>query len=202
MTPVPIQPMRVTPGLTVSDMSRFIALVGALAQDAFEDLLRSGCPRCRHSQLRFRAFQAATFGTLQGDVVSAPKWSYADDDLPPRVFRVDCLGCKAVLFERDDCPACRVPRALQRALDAQNGIPVPPACPRCGYETLTVTAELRMHVESLHGHASRRRVESEPHDPGFHVTEARCEDCEDVVARVDPTRCILCGRSSLMKALR
>jgi hypothetical protein len=181
-------------------MTRFILRVPALAQDSFAALL-AGCPRCRHPQLRFRAFEPAQFDTLQGDVVSAPKWSFDEDSLPARTFRVDCLGCRAVLFERDDCPACRVPRALGRALEAQNGLPIPPACPRCGVETLTFTAELRMHVESLHGHLSRRRVESEPHEPGFHVTEIRCPDCDDVVARVDG-RCILCGRSSLLKALR
>src|SRR3954469_21921058 len=110
ITPVPIQPMRVSEGLTVSDMSRFISLVATLAQDAFDVLLRQGCPRCRHPQLRFRAFQPAAFDTLQGDVVSAPRWTFAAHDLAPRVFRVVCLGCKAVLFERDDCPGCRVPR--------------------------------------------------------------------------------------------
>src|SRR5690349_5924997 len=113
MTPVPMKPMRVSPGLTMSDMSRFISLVAGLAQDTFDGLMRQGCPRCRHPQLRFRAFQKATFETLQGDVVSAPRWAFTDDELVPRVFRVDCLGCKAVLFERDDCPGCRVPRALQ-----------------------------------------------------------------------------------------
>jgi hypothetical protein len=95
-----------------------------------------------------------------------------------------------------------VPRTLSRALEGRNGIATPPACPRCGYETLTLRAEVRMYVESLHGHLSRKKIESEPHDPGFHVLEARCQDCDDVVAAADGTRCVACGRSSLLKALR
>jgi hypothetical protein len=183
-------------------MRRFIPLVAALAQDAFDALLAQGCPHCRSTQLRFRLFHRAVFETLQGDVVSAPRWHLEAHELAGRVFRVDCFDCKQVLFERDDCPLCRVPHTLQRALEGRNGIAPPKECPRCGYDTLKISAEVRMYVESLHGHLSRKKAESEPHDPGFHVLEVRCEDCDDVVAAAGDGKCGVCGRSSLLKALR
>jgi len=183
-------------------MRRFIPLVAALAQDAFDRLLAEGCAGCRSTQLRFRLLHTAAYETLQGDVVSAPRWHLSDEEIAPRVFRVDCVGCKKILFERDDCPLCRVPHTLQRALDGRNGLASPPACPRCDHQTLTIRAEVRMYLESLHGRISRKKAEAEPHDPGFHILAVRCEDCDDTVAEADPTRCVACGRSSLLKALR
>jgi Zn finger protein HypA/HybF involved in hydrogenase expression len=183
-------------------MRRFIPLVPTLAQDSFDRLLAEGCPQCRSTQLRFRAFHTAAFETLQGDVVSAPRWQTTDEELVGRIFRVDCFECKAQLFERDDCPLCRAPRTLTRALEGRNGLTPPPACPRCGHETLTLRAEVKMYVESLHGRLSRKKADAEPHDAGFHVLDLRCGDCDDVVAAADGSRCALCGRSSLLKALR
>ena len=54
----------------------------------------------------------------------------------------------------------------------------------------------------LHGRLSRRKADAEPHDPGFHVTQAECRDCEAVVAQVGDARCVACGRSTLMKRMR
>ena len=176
--------------------------MAALAQDAFATLLGQGCSHCRSTRLRFRALGTAWFETLEGDVVSPAKWALDDEELLARIFRVDCVDCKATLFERDDCPLCRGPRSLQRALAAQHGLAAPKQCPRCGYETLRIKVELRMYVESLHGHLSRRRVESEAHEPGFHIVEARCADCDEAVLSVGDSRCAACGRSSLLKALR
>src|SRR5262249_7352039 len=158
----------------------------ALAQDAFVRLLAEGCPHCRSTQLRFRAFQTASFETFQGDVVSPPRWQLSEDEQVARIFRVDCHGCKAHLFERDDRPLCRLPHTLTRALEGRTGIESPPGCPRCSYDQLTIRAEVRMYAESLHGHLSRKKAESEPHDPGFHIVDASCSDCEATVAAAPP----------------
>lgn len=162
-------------------------------------LVKAGCPACKQSQLRLRALQRATLRVMDGEPVSSLKWQ--DEPLEPRVYRVECVACGQVVLERDLCPLCQARGALPRVLKRQNGIPVPRACPRCALEELDLTVEVRMHIETLHGHLSRRRADAEPHEPAFHVVEARCPDCEEVVAAVGDARCAACGRSALLRRL-
>jgi len=158
----------------------------------------TGCPACGPRRLRVRAVQTATYDTLDGDPVSAPRWEYAS--LAARVFRVDCLDCHAVVWSSDACPGCAAAGRLEKALVERHGLPVPKACPQCGLPTLVAKAEVRMHHEVLHAHWSRRVADAAPDDDGgFHVIEVRCKDCDEVVAAVGDARCALCGRSSLLR---
>jgi len=176
--------------------------VPAPDEPLYQSLLAGGCPHCGRNYLKLRAFASASLSVMEGEPVSSLKWTLDNHGLRERVFRIDCAECKAVLFERGDCPLCQAAGGLARALAAQHGLAPPHACPRCGLTELTLTVEVRMHADTLLGAFSRRKAESEPHDPGFHVVEARCRDCEAVVAAVGDARCALCGRSSLMKKLR
>ena len=144
-----------------------------------------------------RAFGTARITTLDGEPVSSAVFSYEPETLHERAYRVECGECGAVLFERAECPRCGGGGGLQRALGRQHGPGRLAACPRCEHPELKVTAEARMHAVFIEGRPSRRVVDSEPHEPGFHVSAIDCPSCEATVARAGDD-CVLCGRSSLL----
>ncbi|HUS66700.1 MAG TPA: hypothetical protein VMZ28_19320 [Kofleriaceae bacterium] len=174
----------------------------ALDEPSYRALIATGCPQCKRNYLKLRALATATISVMEGEPVSSLKWQLENEALRERVYRIDCAECKAILFERDECPLCQARGGLSRVLSAQHGLAPPKACPRCGLSELKLTVELRMHADTLLGAHSRRKADAEPHDPGFHVIQAECRDCEDVVAAVGDGRCAACGRSSLLKRLR
>jgi hypothetical protein len=175
--------------------------VPALDEQSYATLFAAGCPHCKRNYLKLRAIQTATLSVMDGEPVSSLKWQFENEALRERIYRVDCAECKAVLFERTDCPLCGAAGGLPRALAGQHGLATPRSCPRCGLIELELTVELRMHADTLLGAHSRRKADSEPHDPGFHIISARCRDCDDTVIAVGDARCAICGRSSLMKKM-
>jgi hypothetical protein len=158
-----------------------------------------GCEHCGRSYLKIRAVATGRIDVLGGDPVSPMSWSY--QSLEDRVYKIECSECNHVLFERDDCPACQGNGGLQRALEAQHGLPALLACPRCEYEELTLTVEARMRVETILGRISRRVCEAESHEGGFHIIEAFCKSCEESVAKSGDAKCALCGRSRLLRRI-
>src|SRR5262249_38520676 len=131
---------------------------------------------------------------LEGEPVSAVTWM---DE--PRIYRVECAECKAIAWEHNDCPLCGAPGRLAQALDGRNGMVAPSQCPRCDYGELTLTVELRLRLETVLGRVSRKVAQAEAHEGGFHVVEARCRSCEQVVAAAGDAKCVVCGRSSLLR---
>ena len=173
--------------------------MAALGKQAFDELCARGCGACGRNYLKVRALAGARVDVMEGDAVSALQWTYAPEALAERVYRVECAECGALLFERDDCPLCQSASQLARALGAQNGIVPPRQCAHCGYAELTLTVEARLRVETILGRVSRRVAEAEPHEPGFHVVEARCRSCEQPTAAAGDARCVMCGRSRLLR---
>jgi hypothetical protein len=158
-----------------------------------------GCDRCSRSYLKIRGLVTGRIETFGGDPVSPMTWIYAS--LEDRVYKVECSECAAVLFERDDCPGCRGKGGLQRALEGQHGLSPLKACPRCQFEELTLTVEARMRVETILGRISRRVCEAESHEGGFHVVEAFCKSCDATVAQSGDAKCVMCGRSRLLRRI-
>jgi hypothetical protein len=173
--------------------------VPALEKQAFDQMIAAGCA-CGRKDLKVKALATGRLDTLGGDPVSPVIWTY--ETLHDRVYRIECAECAAALFSRDDCPLCQAKGGLGRALEAQNGLQPLAKCPRCEYEELTLTVETRLRVETVLGRISRRVAEAESHEPGFHVVEMQCRSCEEVVARSGDARCVMCGRSSLLRRLR
>ena len=172
-----------------------------IAKEAWDALLRDGCDRCKRNYLRVRLLASGTIEVMEGDAVSTVTWTVAPEALHERIFRVECSECAALLFSREDCPLCRGAGGLQRALGGNHGMATPRACPRCGFAELTLSVEARLRLETLLGRISRRVLDGEPHEPGFHVVEARCESCEETVAKAGDARCVGCGRSSLLRRM-
>jgi hypothetical protein len=156
------------------------------------------CEPCGAAELRAHAIVAGTMLFGDGEPASAFSWTYAPEHLAGRVYRVACASCGAVPFEVEDCPLCGAKAGLERALGGRHGVEPPRVCPRCEHEELRVTAEARMHVVFVLGHAGRRVLDAEPHDPAFHVTSVECVSCKETVASVSQ-RCAACGRSSLVR---
>ena len=136
---------------------------------------------------------------LGGDPVSPVTWTY--ESLEDRVYKIECSECGQTLFERDDCPGCQGKGGLQRALEGQHGLSPPKVCPRCQYEEVTLTVEARMRVETILGRISRRVCEAESHEGGFHIVEVFCQSCEETVAQSGDAKCVMCGRSRLLRRI-
>lgn len=178
--------------------------MAALSADGLAALVAAGCGACRRHQLRVRLLATAKLGLLDGEPVSALSFPAPPESAPERVYRVECVECGAAVWQRDDCPLCRSHAGLARALGGRHGLTLeagtlPRSCPRCGLDDLRATVEARVHLLLLHGHLSRRVADAESHEPGFHVRELACPDCEQVIAASPSLRCVACGRSSLMK---
>jgi hypothetical protein len=144
--------------------------------------------------MKRRALGRGTIDFLDGEPVSAVTWTGE-----PHVYRVECGDCKAVAWESPDCPLCGAAGRLRQALDGKNRIAPPRQCPRCDYAELTLTVELRLRVETVLGRVSRKVAEAEAHEGGFHVVEARCKSCEEIVAAAGEAACVACGRSNLLR---
>jgi hypothetical protein len=165
--------------------------------EKLDELLAKGCDHCGRNHLKVRALATGTLVMLDGEPVSAVTWTY--ESLPERAYRVDCAECNSCLILRDECPLCGAGGRLTQAVEGRNGVTPPQRCPKCGYEELLLTAELRLRAETVLGRISRRVAEAEAHEGGFHVLEARCRSCEERVAAAGDARCVACGRSSLMR---
>lgn len=172
-----------------------------LSVDALTALVAAGCPSCQRHHLTLRVFATGTIRFLDGEPVSNVRWAAADGELHERLYRAECGECGALLWQRDDCPRCRAPACLARALGGRHGIVAPRACPSCDSEELDHTAVLRARELTTQGHVGRRVADAEPHEPGFHVVAVTCPSCEETVATPAADRCALCGRSSLLKRL-
>lgn len=144
-----------------------------------------------------RALARGAIDFLDGEPVSSVSWVGE-----PRVYRIECGECKAIAWEDASCPLCGAAGRLTQALEGRNGIAPPKQCGECGYEELTLTVELRMRVETVLGRVSRKVAEAEAHEGGFHVVEARCKSCEELVAAAGDSKCVACGRSSLLRGMR
>lgn len=173
-----------------------------LTDEALRALLRAGCPSCRRHHLRARAIVAGDLRLFDGQPVSTVTWTTPPGAFAERVYRVECVECGHLLYQHDDCPLCHAPGQLARALAGRHGVVTPPACPHCASPELALQAELRMHLVIVEGRPSRRVADAEPHEPAFHVTRVDCPACEQPIAAAGNARCIVCGRSSLLKRLR
>ncbi len=162
------------------------------------ELLAAACAGCGGRSFLVRALGTGRAGFLDGEPVSSVGFE-REAPPPERVYRVECAACGAAAFARDDCPLCRAPGGLQRALGGRHGLAPPARCPRCGDGDLTVEAEVRMHALAVHGAVSRRVADAEPHEAGFHAVRVECPTCEATVADAPSSRCPACGRSSLVR---
>jgi hypothetical protein len=164
------------------------------------DALPTSCPSCGKQYLRARAFAAGAMEFLDGEPAGSIAWTGdALDELPSRVYRIECTECGHAVFERDDCPRCQAPGGVARALSGRHGIAPPSACPTCGLGDLTLTVVARMHAVVTLGKIARRVLDAEPHDAGFHILQAHGADCDGVVVSVPEIQCGVCGRSSLLR---
>jgi predicted RNA-binding Zn-ribbon protein involved in translation (DUF1610 family) len=163
----------------------------------------AGCAACGHPTVRVRALAQVTLELLDGEPAGAARLD-REGDFAERVYAVECAGCGAKTLERDTCPLCGARGGLAAALGGSHGLTVaggtlPRRCPRCGGDEIAASGSARAHALYVHGAVSRRVVDAEPHEPGFHLAEARCTSCEQVIAQAPGHRCAACGKSSLVR---
>lgn len=175
--------------------------MSVLTDEALRALFVAGCPSCHRNHLRTRAVAAGSLRLFDGQPVSTVTWTAPPEAFATRVYRVECVECGHTLFQHDDCPLCLAPGRLVHVLTGRHGVAAPSACPHCASPELALQAELRMHLVAVEGRPARRVADAEPHEPAFHVTQVDCPECGQPVAAAGNARCVVCGRSSLLKRL-
>jgi hypothetical protein len=186
--------------------------VPALTPDALAALVAAACPGCGARRVRVHALATGVVPYLDGEPSGTIAWTWHDHEhrdraheletLAKRAHRIECAECRRVAFERAECVVCGAAGGAARSLAGRHGVAAPEACPLCAWSELDHTVEARMHVDFLGGAPARRVLDADPADradPGWHVTQVVCQNCESTVATASQIRCVACGRSSLVR---
>jgi hypothetical protein len=163
----------------------------SLTEEAFTALVDAGCVACNGKRLVVEAIVAQRLPLLGGEPYGSPSWAYKGEELVAGTYRIACDDCKNELHTQTACSRCNAEGGLERALETENGFPLPRACARCGCELLTALAFVPAVVLYEGKRAAKARTQTVPEDPGFHAFRVECKECHDVVQRRDP--CPLCS---------
>jgi hypothetical protein len=167
-----------------------VAGMGLLDAPALDQLIASGCPKCRAANLTFRTYVDGLLPIMGAEPIGRVKWVYDGEKFLDGVYEVKCTACKDVVFTAEICPRCHAPEGLSRALESPNGWPVPARCTGCGGEELRYIAFLPATVSYEGKRAEKARSAVELYDDGFHGYRVDCRDCGTVALRSDA--CPLC----------
>lgn len=187
------------PGIAMLDPGRHGLWHGAvvpLTEREFAAIVDAGCLACNGKKLAIDALVSQKLPLLGGEPFGPPSWAYKGEDLVAGTFRIACLGCKAELFTATDCPRCRAPDGVARALDTESTISLPEArCDGCGSEQATATAVVPVTVVYEGTRAQKPRGRTAPQDPGFHALQVECKRCfaSLVPRRAAGQPCLVCG---------
>jgi len=164
-----------------------------LSEEAFTALVDAGCPSCGSKKLIVESIVAERQPILGGEPYGSPSWAYKGEDLVRGTFQIACDGCKKDLYNETACSRCDAEGGVARALESENGFPLPTACRRCGSELLTATAFVPATVVYEGKRAAKARTQTVPEDPGFHAFLVECKECKTADERRVP--CPLCSDS-------
>jgi hypothetical protein len=164
-----------------------------LSEEAFTALVDAGCPDCKAQRLVVETYVAQKLPLLAGEVYGSPSWGYKGEELVHGTYRIACDACQKELFTDAGCPRCDDPHGLERALEAENGFPLPTSCTGCGSEQVTASAFVPAVVVYDGKRAAKARTQTAPEDPGFHAYRAECKQCRNVAEQRFP--CPVCSRS-------
>ncbi len=162
-----------------------------LTEEAFTALVDAGCPGCKSTKLVVDTYVAQRLPLLGGELYGATSWGYKGEELVRGTYRITCGSCENELFASTDCPRCAAPDGLTRALEGENGFPLPTSCTACGSEQITAAAFVPAVVVSEGKRPSKARTQTAPEDPGFHAYRVECKQCRNVAEQRSP--CPLCS---------
>jgi hypothetical protein len=162
-----------------------------LSEESFTSLVDAGCKHCASKTLQVEAIVAQKMPILGGEPYGTPTWGYKGEDLVRGTYRIACEACKCALFTETACSQCDAAGGVERALEAENAFPLPPACTGCGSELLTATVFVPAVVLYEGKRAAKARTQTVPEDPGFHAARVECKECRNVMERRTP--CVLCS---------
>ena len=165
--------------------------MGALTEEALDELIARGCSACGAHKLMFRSYLDARLPLMGGEPVGAITWVYDGEKFVDGVFEVTCGDCSQALFADERCPRCHAVGVLPAVLATPNRWPVPASCPGCGGEEVHYLAMGPARVTHDGRRAEKARTATELLDPGLHGYRVDCDDCGPVAELVD--RCPLCA---------
>jgi hypothetical protein len=162
-----------------------------LSEEAFTALVDAGCLGCGGKRLTVETYVAQRLPLLAGEVFGSPSWGYKGEELVRGTYRIACADCQKDLWTTTDCPRCDAAGGLERALESENGFPLPTRCTSCGSEQVTASAFVPAEVLYEGKRGAKARTQTAPEDPGFHAYRAECKQCRNVAEQRHP--CPLCA---------
>lgn len=162
-----------------------------LSEAAFTAIVDAGCTACPSKKLSVEAIVAQKVPLLGGESYGSPSWGYKGEDLVRGTFRISCEDCKKELFTATACSRCDAAGGVARALERENGFPLPISCAKCGSELVTAMAFVPAVVIYEGKRGAKARTQTVKEDPGFHAYRVECTQCRNVAEQRDP--CPLCA---------
>lgn len=166
-----------------------------LTEAAFTDLVDGGCPSCKGKSVTVESYVAQTLPLLGGELYGSPSWGYKGEDLVRGTFRIACTACAHEIYSSSSCPRCDAKGMLDRALEEENGFPLPVACKGCGSEMVTARAYVPATVVYEGKRAAKARTQTTAADPGFHAYRVECKACGNAAEHM--SSCPLCSLRAL-----
>ena len=167
--------------------------MGALDQQAFDALVRAGCPACKAPTLEIRSFIDRAIGMMAAEPTDAGRWVHDGEKFVDGTYRIRCAACAHVVWESDICPRCNAAGGLATALDTTSKLEPWKRCPQCN--------ELSMLAVALVP-ATAKWPQPKPQpladfgDPGVHLVAFACDSCNRARAAEG---CPLCGAPSPLR---
>lgn len=160
-----------------------------LSEAEFTVLVETGCP-CK-GELLVRAMLLQKLEQYRGELLGEPTWGYKGEELVRGTFAIECVRCKASLYQSEECSRCGHPAGVTLAEDSESELQAPESCPECAGDKLTLSAFVPGKVVYGDGRSQRARSNVTRDDPGFHLWRVECKSCHhDWTHRGS---CVLCG---------
>lgn len=171
--------------------------MGALDQAQFERLVTAGCPSCHGRVLEISSVIDRSLVMMAGDPNDAGRWVHDGEKFVDGTYRVECVACRAVLFESALCPRCNADGALPRVLGQGSRLVVPKRCPSCNELELLALAMVPASARHGGGERPKPTPRAEFGEPGYHVVAFACPGCDKAVVA---ERCPLCDAAGPLRA--
>src|SRR5215211_2054761 len=91
----------------------------------------AGCKACDRKAFEVSAYLDRQVTVMLAQSNNDGRWTHEPAQFFDGIYRVQCLGCRAMAYDSPDCPRCHRAGALADALTASTRLAPPSRCPSC-----------------------------------------------------------------------
>ena len=170
--------------------------MGALTESTFEELVRGGCPACKHRILEIHTYIDRALVMMAATPNDEGRWAHDGEKFVDGTFRIECTACHAVAFESDMCPRCNAAGALPAIQSSTSRLAVPKRCPKCSELELLAVAFVPAKARYGDGNTPKPKQTADFGEDGYHLVAYACPGCDNAVVT---ERCPLCDAAGPLR---